>query len=52
MLGIINLWFPGKGIIFWSLGFGLLHIIYGFAMWWKYDRVSVADENLRGAKAD
>ncbi len=52
MLGIINLWFPGKGIIFWTLGFGLLHIIYGFAMWWKYDRVSVADENLRGVKAE
>jgi hypothetical protein len=52
MLGIINLWFPGKGLIFWSLGFGLLHIIYGFAMWWKYDRVTVADENLRGVKAE
>jgi hypothetical protein len=52
MLGIINLWFQDKGIIFWSLGFGLLHIIYGFAMWWKYDRVSVADENLRGVKAE
>jgi hypothetical protein len=38
ILGIINLWFPGKGIIFWSLGFGVLHIIYGFAMWWKYER--------------
>jgi hypothetical protein len=52
VLGIINLWFPGKGMIFWSLGFGLLHIIYGFAMWWKYDRVSAAEENLQGIKAD
>ena len=39
ILGIINLWYPGRGIFFWSLGFGVLHIIYGFAMWWKYERV-------------
>jgi hypothetical protein len=52
ILGIVNLWYPGRGIIFWSLGFGVLHIIYGFAMWWKYDRVSGAEGNLRGNKAD
>jgi hypothetical protein len=40
VLGIINLWFQGKGIIFWWLGFGVLHIIYGLAMWWKYERQS------------
>jgi hypothetical protein len=52
ILGIVNLWYPGKAIIFWSLGFGVLHIVYGFAMWWKYDRVAVAEENGRGIKAD
>jgi hypothetical protein len=51
ILGIVNLWYPGKGIIFWSLGFGVLHIVYGFAMWWKYDRVNDAEENGRGIKA-
>ncbi|MEO6000062.1 MAG: hypothetical protein ABIN89_24705 [Chitinophagaceae bacterium] len=39
ILGLLNLWIPGYGIIFWALGFGLLHIIYGGLMWWKYERV-------------
>lgn len=38
ILGIINLWLPGKGLFFWAIGFGLLHIIYGAVMWWKYER--------------
>ena len=40
LLGIINLWFIGYGIYFWALGFGVLHIIYGALMWWKYERNS------------
>jgi hypothetical protein len=52
ILGIVNLWYPGRGIFFWTLGFGVLHIIYGFAMWWKYDRTPVAEEKLQGIKAD
>jgi hypothetical protein len=52
ILGIINLWNPGRGIIFWSLGFGILHIIYGLAMWWKYDRVSNGKEKMQRVKAD
>ncbi len=38
LLGIVNLWIPGYSIIFWSIGFGVLHIIYGYIMWWKYER--------------
>lgn len=38
LLGIISLWFTGYGIYFWAIGFGLLHIIYGTVMWWKYER--------------
>lgn len=38
LLGIINLWFVGYGLYFWALGFGVLHILYGASMWWKYDR--------------
>lgn len=38
LLGIINLWFMGYGLYFWALGFGVLHIVYGTAMWWKYER--------------
>ena len=37
-LGLINLWFIGNGLWFWAVGFGLLHILYGAAMWWKYER--------------
>lgn len=37
-LGIINCWFPGYGLYFWTAGFGLLHIIYGIVMWNKYER--------------
>lgn len=39
ILGIINLWVLGYGLIFWAAGFGILHIIYGIIMWWKYERV-------------
>jgi hypothetical protein len=38
LLGLINLWFVGKGLLFWAIGFGVLHIVYGAAMWWKYER--------------
>ena len=40
LLGIINLWYVGYGIYFWAMGFGVLHIIYGAIMWWKYERSS------------
>jgi hypothetical protein len=38
ILGVINLQFIGLGIYFWALGFGVLHIIYGAYMWYKYER--------------
>ena len=38
ILGTVNLWMPGNGLVFWALGFGVLHIIYGIVMWWKYER--------------
>jgi len=38
VLGILNLWYVGKGLYFWAAGFGLLHIIYGVLMWWRYER--------------
>ena len=38
LLGIINLWFTEYSIYFWALGFGVFHIIYGTAMWWKHER--------------
>jgi len=40
VLAVINLWVPAHGLIFWTTGFGLLHIIYGIIMWRKYERVT------------
>lgn len=37
-LGIIACFLPGFGLVFWAIGFGLLHIIYGSIMWYKYER--------------
>lgn len=38
LLGALNLWWIGYGLHFWTLGFGVSHIIYGIAMWYKYER--------------
>ena len=38
LLGIINLQVVDYGLLFWALGFGVLHIVYGVFMWWKYER--------------
>ena len=38
ILGLVNVVFIGYGLYFWAAGFGLLHIVYGTAMWWKYER--------------
>ena len=38
ILGLINTQFIGYGLYFWAVGFGVLHIIYGAIMWWKYER--------------
>jgi hypothetical protein len=39
LLGILNLFLYRSGLVCWAIGFGAFHIIYGAAMWWKYDRV-------------
>jgi uncharacterized membrane protein HdeD (DUF308 family) len=38
IIGLLAAVFPVCGIIFWCLGFGMLHIIYGLAMYRKYER--------------
>jgi uncharacterized BrkB/YihY/UPF0761 family membrane protein len=40
VLGLIATQFLGYGIHFWAFGFGVLHIVYGFIMWWKNERKS------------
>jgi len=37
LLGLLAAFVPGYGLIFWAIGFGLLHIIYGTIMYFKYD---------------
>lgn len=37
-LGLIAGLFPGHGILFWCIGFGALHILYGSIMYMKYER--------------
>jgi len=41
VLGFINMFFIGYGLVFWAIGFGGLHIIYGSIMWWKYERKNI-----------
>lgn len=38
VIGLISLFFPGNGLLFWALGFGFMHILYGFIMWYNYDK--------------
>ena len=37
-LGLIGSIFVGYGLIIWSIGFGVLHLIYGTVMYLKYER--------------
>ena len=38
LLGLAATAFPAYGLIFWALGFGLCHIVYGAIMHFKYDQ--------------
>lgn len=37
-LGLLAALFPGMGLVFWVAGFGLMHIIYGTIMYFRYER--------------
>ncbi|WP_299224857.1 hypothetical protein [uncultured Psychroserpens sp.] len=38
ILGLIASYYPGYGFWLWVLGFGIMHIVYGTWMHFKYDR--------------
>ncbi|MDO4229899.1 MAG: hypothetical protein Q4C98_08795 [Capnocytophaga sp.] len=38
ILGLLAMQFSGYGLVFWSIGFGVCHILYGLIMYFKYDR--------------
>ncbi|SFN69708.1 hypothetical protein SAMN05428949_3179 [Chitinophaga sp. YR627] len=42
-LGILNVFFLRRGLYFWAVGFGVMHIFYGIVMWWKYERNAVEE---------
>jgi hypothetical protein len=38
VLGLIAAFYIGYGLLFWAIGFGVLHIVYGIIMYVKHDR--------------
>ena len=38
LLGLLALYWPMLGLLFWAVGFGLMHIVYGVFMYFKYER--------------
>jgi hypothetical protein len=38
VLGILAAVFVNFGLLFWALGFGIMHIVYGVLMYYKYER--------------
>lgn len=37
-LGLVNMVMLGYGLLFWAIGFGLMHIVYGIIMHIRYER--------------
>ncbi|MFA5848390.1 MAG: hypothetical protein WC833_00780 [Bacteroidales bacterium] len=37
-LGLVSAYFVEYGLLIWALGFGVVHIIYGIYMYYKYER--------------
>ena len=40
VLGLASLFWPGYNLLAWAIGFGVLHIGYGLAMYYKYERTT------------
>lgn len=38
ILGLLASFFIGYGLLSWAIGFGVLHIVYGTLMYFKYER--------------
>lgn len=38
LLGLLALYFIYNGLLFWTIGFGVLHILYGAIMYFKLER--------------
>ena len=38
VLGLVSAYFVGYGLLFWAIGFGVVHIVYGIYMHYRYER--------------
>lgn len=38
IIGLVATMFIYHGLIFWAIGFGVMHIIYGIVLYYKYER--------------
>ncbi len=38
VLGLLGAYFVGYGLLFWAIGFGVVHIVYGIYMHYRYER--------------
>jgi predicted lysophospholipase L1 biosynthesis ABC-type transport system permease subunit len=38
LIGLLSTWFLEYGLLFWALGFGVCHILYGSIMYFRYER--------------
>lgn len=37
-LGLISAWYIGYGLLLWAIGFGIVHILYGIYLHFRYER--------------
>jgi len=51
VIGCITLFLTGYSLLFWALGFGVLHIIYGLTMYNRYDRDKLISNKTAGKTA-
>jgi len=47
-IGCIALFLTGYSLIFWAIGFGLLHIVYGLTMYNRYEREKLPGQPAGG----
>ncbi len=38
IIGLLASWYVDFGLLFWGLGFGVLHIVYGLYIYFKYEK--------------
>ena len=37
IIGLMASWLVGYGLLFWAIGFGVMHIFYGLMMYYRYE---------------